>query len=45
MTSSPLRMVQWGTKHPHAAGWLSVMLDNPDVEVVGLFEDDAERRP
>ena len=44
MTSSPLRMVQWGTKHPHAAGWLSVMLDNPDVEVVGLFEDDAERR-
>ena len=44
MTPSPLRIVQWGTKHPHAAGWLSVMLDSPDVEVVGVFEDDAERR-
>ena len=44
MTPSPLRLVQWGTKHPHAAGWLSVILDNPDVELVGLFEDDADRR-
>ena len=44
MTPAPLRLVQWGTKHPHAAGWLAVMLANPDVEVVGLYEDDADRR-
>ena len=44
VTPSPLRLVQWGTKHPHAAGWLDVMLANPNVDVVGLYEDDVERR-
>ena len=37
-------MAQYGTKHGHAAGVLSVMLANPDVEVAGLYEPDAERR-
>lgn len=42
--SKKIRMAQYGTKHGHAAGVLSVMLANPDVEVVGLFEPDAARR-
>ena len=42
--AAPLRMAQYGTKHGHAAGKLQAMLDSPDVEVVGLFEPDGERR-
>ena len=42
--SSPIRMAQYGTKHGHAAGKLQAMLDSPDVEVIGLYEPDAERR-
>jgi predicted dehydrogenase len=42
--SQTIRMAQYGTKHGHAAGVLSVMLANPDVEVVGLYEPDADRR-
>ena len=44
MSSQTIRMGQYGTKHGHAAGVLSVMLANPDVEVVGLYEPDAGRR-
>ena len=33
-----IRMAQYGTKHGHAAGKLKAMLDNPEVEVVGLYE-------
>ncbi len=40
----PLRMAQYGTKHGHAAGKLQAMQDSPDVEVVGLYEPDAQRR-
>lgn len=39
-----IRMAQYGTKHGHAAGVLRVMLDNPDVEVTGVFEPDEDRR-
>lgn len=39
-----LRMAQYGTKHGHAQGVLQVMLDHPDVEVVGLYEPDPARR-
>lgn len=39
-----IRMAQYGTKHGHAAGKLLAMLENPDVEVAGIFEPDAERR-
>ena len=42
--TAPIRMAQYGTKHGHAAGKLQAMLDSPDVEVVGLFEPDNERR-
>jgi predicted dehydrogenase len=37
-------MAQYGTKHGHAGGVLSVMLANPDVEVAGVYEPDAARR-
>ncbi|MCY4409877.1 MAG: Gfo/Idh/MocA family oxidoreductase [Caldilineaceae bacterium] len=42
--ASPLVMAQYGTKHGHAAGKLEAMQDSPDVEVVGVFEPDTERR-
>lgn len=41
---STLRMAQYGTKHGHATGKLLSMLTNPDVELVGVFEPDPERR-
>ena len=44
VASRKIRMAQYGTKHAHAAGVLSVMLANPDVEVVGLYEPDVDRR-
>ncbi len=39
-----VRMAQYGTKHSHAEGVLDVMLASPDVEVVGVYEPDPERR-
>ena len=39
-----VRMAQYGTKHSHAGGVLEVMLASPDVEVVGVYEPDPERR-
>ena len=42
--SDKVRMAQYGTKHSHAGGVLEVMLANPDVEVVGVYEPDPERR-
>ena len=39
-----LRMAQYGTKHGHAEGVLQVMLDHPEVEVVGVYEPDPIRR-
>lgn len=39
-----IRMAQYGTKHGHAAGKLIAMLQNPNVEVVGVYEPDQERR-
>ena len=39
-----IRMAQFGTKHGHAAGKLAAMQKNPEVEVAGVFEPDAERR-
>ena len=38
-----IRMAQYGTKHGHASGKLKSMLDHPQVEVVGLYEPDAEQ--
>lgn len=39
-----IRMAQYGTKHGHASGKLKSMLDNPNVELVGLYEPDSVRR-
>ena len=40
----PVRMAQYGTKHSHAAGKITAMQENPDVELVGVYEPDAEHR-
>ena len=42
--SDKLRMAQYGTKHGHAQGVLRVMLDHPEVDVVGIYEPDPARR-
>jgi len=39
----PIRMAQYSTKHGHAAGKLISMCENPEVEMVGVFEPDAAR--
>ncbi|MCZ8097974.1 MAG: Gfo/Idh/MocA family oxidoreductase [Burkholderiales bacterium] len=39
-----LRFAQIGTGHGHAAGKLTAMLNNDDVDVAGVFEPDAVRR-
>ena len=39
-----IRMAQYGTRHSHAPGVLKVMLDNPQVEVVGVYEPDGMQR-
>ncbi|MBG81960.1 MAG: hypothetical protein CL791_01460 [Chloroflexi bacterium] len=39
-----LRMAQYGTKHGHAEGVLRVMLDHPEVDVVGVYEPDKSRQ-
>lgn len=39
-----VRMAQYGTKHGHAAGKLAAMRNNQQVELVGVFEPDLERR-
>ncbi len=39
-----IRIAQYGTKHGHAAGKLSAMRRNPDVEFVGVYEPDSVRR-
>ena len=39
-----VKMAQYGTKHGHAAGVLSVMLASVDVEVAGVYEPDLGRR-
>ena len=40
----PVQMAQYGTKHSHAEGKIVAMQANRDVELVGVFEPDAERR-
>lgn len=40
----PVQMAQYGTKHSHAAGKIVAMQENPEVELVGVYEPDAERR-
>lgn len=40
----PIRMAQYGTKHGHAAGKAQAMQENPDVELVGIYEPDPAAR-
>jgi predicted dehydrogenase len=39
-----VRIAQYGTKHGHAAGKLTSLRTNPQVELAGVFEPDLERR-
>ena len=39
-----IRMAQYGTRHGHAEGKYLAMVKDPNVEVVGVFEPDPERR-
>jgi predicted dehydrogenase len=39
-----IRMIQFGTKHGHAAGKALAMQTNPDVELIGLYEPDVTAR-
>ena len=43
MSTSRLRMAQYGTGHGHAGGKLQSMQQNPDIDFVGVFEPNAER--
>lgn len=43
-SGNPVRMGVYGTKHAHAAGTTSAMLANQDIDVVGVYEPDAQRR-
>lgn len=39
-----IKMGQVGTRHGHAAGKARAMATHPDVELVGIYEPDRERR-
>lgn len=39
-----LKMAQIGTKHGHAQGVFERMSEHPEVEMLGVFEPDSERR-
>ncbi len=39
-----IRMAQYGTKHAHAAGKVRALQQNAQVELVGVYEPDADRR-
>lgn len=41
---SKIRMAQYSTKHGHAVSWIMSMLNNPQVELVGVYEPDPVRR-
>lgn len=41
---SKIRMAQYSTKHGHATSWIVSMLNNPDVELAGVYEPDPVRR-
>lgn len=41
---SKIRMAQYGTKHGHAVSWIASMLNNPEVELAGVYEPDPVRR-
>ena len=36
-------IVQWGTKHGHAKGWLELLMNSSEINFYGVFESDKER--
>ncbi len=43
-TTDQIKMAQYGTKHSHAPGVLQVMIENPNVDLVGVYEPDVPWR-
>ena len=43
MIDRKIKIVQYGTKHGHAEGVLKVILEHPNVNLVGVYEPDKER--
>jgi predicted dehydrogenase len=39
-----IRIAQWGTKHGHASGKWRALVTNSQVEPVGIYEPDTQRR-
>ena len=37
-------IVQWGTKHGHAKGWLEILNNSNSIDFKGLYEPDIERK-
>ena len=35
-------IVQWGTKHGHAKGWLELLMNSSEINFYGVFESDKE---
>ena len=42
--SEKINVAQFGTKHGHAQGVLEVMNSHPEVNVVGIWEPDKNRK-
>ena len=42
--SEKINVAQFGTKHGHAQGVLEVMNSHPEVNVVGVWEPDKNRK-
>src|SRR5947209_9563147 len=40
----PIKFGQYGTKHGHAAGKARAILDNPNADLIGIFEPDPVAR-
>ena len=36
-------IVQWGTKHGHAKGWLELLIKSNEIKFYGVFEPDKKR--
>ena len=41
----PIRIAQYGVKHGHAAGKVQALRDNPDVDLIGVYEPDRALWP
>ena len=39
-----ISVVQWGTKHGHARGWLERLLESKEIIFQGIYEPDEKRQ-